>query len=42
MSISDILLSTFTFLIFDAFTIFLTVTNSYNLRIDSYNCYQQV
>ena len=36
--ICDILLSPFVFLFFDDFNIFLTVANSYNTRIDSYNC----
>ena len=30
------------FLFFDDFNIFLTVADSYNARIDSYNCRQQL
>ena len=41
-SICDILLSPFISLFFDDFNIFLTVADSYNARIDSYNCRRQL
>ena len=41
-SICDILLSPFIFFIFDDLNIFLTVADSYNARIDSHNCHQQL